>query len=53
MKKIILVLSLSLLSIVSFAQEIKWMTMDEALKAQEKEPKPIFYGCLHRLVWPL
>ncbi len=31
-----------LLSMVSFAQEIKWMTMDEALKAQEKDPKPIF-----------
>jgi thioredoxin-related protein len=42
MKKIILVLSLMLLSMVSFAQEIKWMTMDEALKAQEKDPKPIF-----------
>jgi thioredoxin-related protein len=42
MKKIILVFSLSLLSMVSFAQEIKWMTMDEALKAQEKKPKPIF-----------
>ena len=42
MKKIILVLSLSLLSIVSFAQEIKWMTMDEALVTQKKDPKPIF-----------
>lgn len=30
------------MSIVSFAQEIKWMTMDEALKAQKKDPKPIF-----------
>lgn len=42
MKKAILVLSLSLLSIVSFAQEIKWMTMNEALEAQKKDPKPIF-----------
>ncbi|WP_339887577.1 thioredoxin fold domain-containing protein [uncultured Flavobacterium sp.] len=42
MKKVILVLSLSLLSIVSFAQEIKWMTMDEAIEAQKKDPKPIF-----------
>ena len=42
MKKIILVFTLSLMSIVSFAQEIKWMTMDEALKAQKKDPKPIF-----------
>jgi thioredoxin-related protein len=42
MKKLIFILSLSLLSVVSFAQEIKWMTMDEALKAQKKDPKPIF-----------
>lgn len=42
MKKILFILSLSLLSIVSFAQEIKWMTMDEALVAQKKDPKPIF-----------
>ena len=44
MKKILFILSLSLLSIVSFAQEIKWMTMDEALVAQKKDPKPIFMG---------
>jgi thioredoxin-related protein len=42
MKKVLLILSLSLLSMVSFAQEIKWMTMDEALEAQKKEAKPIF-----------
>ena len=42
MKKLVLVLSLSLLSVVSFAQEIKWMTMNEALEAQKKDPKPIF-----------
>ena len=42
MKKIVVVLSLSLLSMVSFAQEIKWMTMNEALEAQKKDPKPIF-----------
>ena len=42
MKKVVLVLSLSLLSVVSFAQEIKWMTMNEALEAQKKDPKPIF-----------
>lgn len=42
MKKLVLVLSLSLFSIVSFAQEIKWMTMSEALEAQKKDPKPIF-----------
>jgi thioredoxin-related protein len=42
MKKILLILSLVLLSTVSFGQEIKWMSMDEALKAQKKDPKPIF-----------
>lgn len=42
MKKLVLVLSLSFLSMISFAQEIKWMTMDEALAAQKKDPKPIF-----------
>lgn len=42
MKKLIFILSLSLLSMVSFAQEIKWMTMNEALEAQKKDPKPIF-----------
>ena len=42
MKKLVLVLSLSLLSVVSFAQEIKWMTMNEAIEAQKKDPKPIF-----------
>lgn len=42
MKKTILILSLSLLSMVSFAQEIKWMTINEALEAQKKDPKPIF-----------
>jgi len=42
MKKLFLVVTLSLMSIVSFAQEIKWMSMDEALEAQKKDPKPIF-----------
>lgn len=42
MKNIVVVLSLMLLSMVSFAQEIKWMTMNEALEAQKKDPKPIF-----------
>lgn len=41
MKKLFF-LSLSLLSMISFAQEIKWMTMNEALAAQKKVPKPIF-----------
>lgn len=42
MKKLLLVLTL-ILSISSIqAQEIKWMSMNEALKAQQKEPKKIF-----------
>lgn len=42
MKKILLILILSLNGLVSFGQEIKWMTMNEALEAQKKDPKPIF-----------
>ncbi|WP_196886064.1 thioredoxin family protein [Aureivirga sp. CE67] len=43
MKKTILFLFISLLSLGSFAQhaEINWMTVDEALEAQKKEPKKI------------
>lgn len=42
MKKVVFILSLCLLNMISHAQEIKWMTMNEAIKAQKKEPKPIF-----------
>ncbi|MCB0458229.1 MAG: thioredoxin family protein, partial [Flavobacteriaceae bacterium] len=41
MKKITLLFLLFSIGIVS-AQEIKWMTMDEALAAQSKTPKKIF-----------
>jgi len=41
MKRIILVLFIIVCSFAQ-AQEIKWMTMDEALAAQKKDPKPIF-----------
>ena len=41
MKKIFF-LVLSLFSVGLFAQEIKWMTMQEALDAQAKKPKKIF-----------
>ena len=41
MKKLLLMLFLAL-GTVAQAQEIKWMTMDEALAAQKKSPKPIF-----------
>lgn len=41
MKKILFIFSLFFVGIVS-AQEIKWMTMNEALQAQKKNPKKIF-----------
>lgn len=41
MKKIIVVFLFAFTGIIS-AQEIKWMTMDEALTAQAKAPKKIF-----------
>jgi len=42
MKKILLALFLTLGAITVQAQEIKWMSMDEALTAQKKKAKPIF-----------
>lgn len=41
MKKILLVFSLLIVGISS-AQEINWMSMNEALEAQKEEPKKIF-----------
>ncbi len=40
MNKLVLILSL-ILAQLSSAQSIKWMTFDEAVKAQEKSPKKI------------
>ncbi|MCR5863335.1 thioredoxin family protein [Flavobacterium sp. J372] len=42
MKKLLLALFIALGSMAVQAQEIKWMTMDEALAAQKKKAKPIF-----------
>ena len=42
MKKNLLVFFLILGTFVSFSQEIKWMTFNEAIAAQKKNPKPIF-----------
>lgn len=42
MKKLLLALFLALGSVAMQAQEVKWMTMDEALTAQKKKAKPIF-----------
>ena len=43
MKKLLLILLLANSSILTInAQEIKWLSLDEALAAQKKNPKPIF-----------
>lgn len=42
MKKILLTLFIVLGTLTTQAQEIKWMSMDEALAAQKKNGKPIF-----------
>ncbi len=42
MKKILFLVALLLGTMVSQAQKIKWMTLNEALAAQKKNPKPIF-----------
>jgi thiol:disulfide interchange protein len=42
MKKIFLFLFLTIGTLALQAQEIKWMTLDEALAKQKKTPKPIF-----------
>lgn len=41
MKKIILAVFIIASSLAAQAQEIKWMTLNEALAAQKKVPKPI------------
>ena len=42
MKKIVLMFAFVISSIAVQAQEIKWMSLDEALKLQVTAPKPIF-----------
>lgn len=42
MKKVILLLLLAIGTSASYAQEIKWMSFNEAMEAQKKNPKPIF-----------
>jgi thioredoxin-related protein len=41
MKKKFLLILMALFAFSMQAQEIKWMTLNEALKAQKKNPKPI------------
>lgn len=41
MKNVILLVALGLFSLVISAQEINWLTLDEALKSQKKQPKKI------------
>lgn len=42
MKKVLLALFILLGTLSIQAQEIKWMTLDEALAKQKKNPRPIF-----------
>lgn len=42
MKKIFFLLFISLITLSTQAQEIKWMTFNEAVAAQKKNKKPIF-----------
>ncbi len=42
MKKLLFSLILISFSVLSQAQEIKWLTLNEALTLQKKSPKPIF-----------
>jgi thioredoxin-related protein len=42
MKKVLWLFVVVLGSLTAQAQEIKWMTFDEAIAAQKKNPKPIF-----------
>lgn len=42
MKKLLLTLFITLGALATQAQEIKWMSMDEALAAQKKKARPIF-----------
>lgn len=42
MKKLFFLFAIALLSLSMNAQEIKWMTFNEAIAAQKKEAKPIF-----------
>ena len=61
MKKIFSIF-LMLVAVVASAQEIKWMSMNDALAAQKKTPKKksmhfllgvFYYGCIHYMVWSL
>lgn len=42
MKKLLITLVLVFATVATQAQEIKWMTFDEAIAMQKKNPKPIF-----------
>jgi hypothetical protein len=53
MKKALLALVFLISTVALKAQEIAWMSMDQALLAQQQTPKKNIYGCLHHLVWPL
>ena len=52
MKKIFFILLLFVGSGLQ-AQEIKWMSLPEALEAQKTRTQENIYGCLHPVVWSL
>ena len=54
MKQTLLVALFIVLVSPLYAQdEIRWMSMNEALEAQKKSPKKNYHGRLYQLVWPL
>ncbi|WP_010255624.1 thioredoxin family protein [Myroides injenensis] len=42
MNKLFLLLTFMLSTVIASAQEIKWMSFNEAIEAQKENPKPIF-----------
>ncbi|MHC5200833.1 thioredoxin family protein [Myroides sp. LJL119] len=42
MRKLFLILTISLVSLATYAQEIKWMSFEQAIEAQKENSKPIF-----------
>jgi thioredoxin-related protein len=42
MKQLLITLAMVFTTVATQAQEIKWMTFDEAIAMQKKNPKPIF-----------
>ena len=52
MKNLIIILALAFSGFIS-AQEINWMSLEEAVVMQKKSPKKNNDGCLYQLVWTM